>query len=149
MYNIIIYLCSLYVHTSSKDLLLQKLFRCAGSSFSATSERRDMLQVPIDMANPVHKFAILDVVQRIPSKHWDYFSSLLGLSKETVQALSKERATEEKYYNAVKEWLKIKRERATFAVLEDLLEQCSQRGAQIVMKKRLECNRDLLEAADL
>ena len=108
-----------------------------------------MLQVPIDMANTVHKFAILDVAQRISSKHWDYFSSLLGLSKETLQDLSKEKATEEKYYNAIKEWLKIKRERATFAVLEDLLEQCSQRGAQIVMKKRLEYNRDLLKGADL
>ena len=108
-----------------------------------------MLRVPIDMTNIVHKFAILDVVQRISASHWTYFPSLLGLNRETVQVLSKEKATEERYYNAIKEWLKRERERATFAVLDDLLEQCSQLGAQIVMKKRLECNSDVLEGACL
>ena len=97
----------------------------------------------------MHKFAILDVVQRISVRHWTYFLSHFELSRETVQKLSKERAIEEKYYNAIKEWLKIKREQATFAVLNDLLGQCNQRGAQMVMKQRLKCNRHLLEGASL
>lgn len=81
--------------------------------------------------------------------NWTLFTSLLGLNKKTVEVLSKERATEEKYYHAIKEWLRMKGERATFAALNDHLEQCSERGAQAIMKMRLECNRDLLEGATL
>ena len=127
----------------------------AGSSFSVSlstaSDRetlyRQSLQVPIDMRNKVHKFAILDVVQRISVNHWILFTSLLGLNKKTVEVLWKEKATEEKYYHAIKEWLRMKGERATFAALHDHLEQCSERGAQAIMKMRLESNRDLLEGA--
>ena len=93
----------------------------------------------------MHKFAILDVVQRISLRHWNTICSRLELSRETIHEIQREESTEEKYYNAIKEWLKVKREEATFAVLNDLLEQCRQHGAQIVMRKRLECNRDLLE----
>ena len=93
------------------------------------------------MANTVHKFAVLDVVQRISINNWTRFSSLLGLSKETVEVLSREKASEERYYKSINEWLKMKRERATFAVLNELLEECREHGAQIVMKRRLECNR--------
>lgn len=117
---------------------------------AASERRREMLQVPIDMENTIHKFAILDVVQRISVSHWTFFSSQLGLSKDAVQKLSEEKATEERYYKAIKEWLKVKRQaRATFADLDELLNECSQHGAQIVMKKRLEYNRDVLQGASV
>ena len=128
---------------------MQYTYTITGSSYSVplstASERaskQEILQVPIDMANVVHKFAILDVVQRISLNHWTRFSSLLGLSKETVELLSREKASEERYYKSIKEWLKVNREGATFAALSELLEQCNERRAQIVMRKRLECNRD-------
>lgn len=96
------------------------------------------------MTNIVHKFAVLDIVQRISLDHWTRFSSLLGLGEETVEILSREKAPEERYYKSIKEWLKVNRERATFAALNELLEQCSEHRAQVVMRKRLECNRDTL-----
>ena len=127
------------------------MYSTAGSSYSAplstSSERaarQEILQVPIDMANIVHKFAVLDVVQRMSLSHWDKFSSFLGLGKETVKVLSREKAAEERYYKSIKEWLKMNRERATFAALNGFLDQCSEHGAQVVMRKRLECNRDTL-----
>ena len=121
-------------------------------NLSSVSEREELfkqalLQVPIDMTNKVHKFAILDVVQRISIERWTRFTSLLGLSEETIQVLSRKRATEEKYYHAIKEWLRTKNERATFMALNDFLEQCSEHGAQVIMKMRLEYNRDVLEGA--
>ena len=128
---------------------MQYTYTIAGSSYSVlvstASERatkQEILQVPIDMSNVVHKFAVLDVVQRIPPNHWTRFSALLGLSKETVELLSREKASEERYYKSIKEWLKVNREGATFAALSELLEQCNEQRAQIVMRKRLECNRD-------
>lgn len=84
----------------------------------------------------------MDVVQRISLNHWTKFSSLLGLSKDNVELLSREKASEERYYKSIKEWLKMNREGATFAALDELLEQCSEHRAQIVMRKRLEYNRD-------
>ena len=127
------------------------IYSTAGSSYSVplstSSERaarQEILQVPIDMANIVHKFAVLDVVQRMSLSHWDKFSSFLGLGKETVEVLSREKAVEERYYKSIKEWLKTNRERATFAALNGFLDQCSEHRAQVVMRKRLECNRDTL-----
>ena len=125
--------------------------KCTGSSYSIpwssiseSASKQDILEVPINMANIVHKFAVLDVVQRISPNHWTRFSSSLGLSKETVELLSREKESEERYYKSIKEWLKVNRERATFAALNELLEHCSERRAQAVMRKRLECNRDAL-----
>lgn len=113
------------------------------STSSETAAKQEILQVQIDMSNTVHKFAVLDVVQRISLNHWTRFSSLLGLSKEIVESLSREKAPEERYYKSIKEWLKLNREGATFAALDGLLEQCNERRAQIIMRKRLECNRNV------
>jgi hypothetical protein len=37
---------------------------------------------------------------------------------------------------SIKEWLKVNRERATFAALSELLEQCSEHAAQIVIREK-------------
>ena len=105
---------------------------------------QEVQEVPIDMSNTVHKFAVLDVVQRVSIKHWDKFSFFLGLRDETIQLLSREKAQEERYYKSVKEWLKVYQHKATFAALSEILEQCSEHEAQIAMNSRLECNREYL-----
>jgi len=81
----------------------------------------EVLQNSIYMKNRMHKFAILDISQRLRANKWQTLAGKLEIPNTTIQQLIKtENCVEEQYYKLFREWLNYKREAATFAVLRDI-----------------------------
>ena len=99
----------------------------------------EVLQNSIDMKNRMHKFAILDISQRLRANKWQTLAGKLEIPNTTIQQLTKtENVVEERYYKLFREWLNCKREAATFAVLRDILETCDLKIAvDIIFRRRL------------
>lgn len=99
----------------------------------------EVLQNSIDMKNRMHKFAILDISQRLRANKWQTLAGKLEIPNTTIQQLTKtENVVEERYYKLFREWLNCKREAATFAVLQDVLETCDLKIAvDIIFRRRL------------
>jgi len=99
----------------------------------------EVLQNSIDMKNRMHKFAILDISQRLRANKWQTLAGKLEIPNTTIQQLTKtENVVEERYYILFREWLNYKREAATFAVLRDILEACDLKIAvDIIFRRRL------------
>ena len=98
----------------------------------------EILQSPIDLRNRTHKFAILDVSQRLRANKWQQLARKLEIPNETIQQLKRtESVTEECYYQVFKEWLNHTKGDATFGVLQDVLVSCNQRSAMEIIRRRL------------
>ena len=97
----------------------------------------EILQSPIDLRNRMHKFAILDISQRLRANKWQQLARKLEIPNETILQLKRtESVTEECYYQVFKEWLNKKGD-ATFGVLQDVLVSCDQRSAMEIVRRRL------------
>ena len=98
----------------------------------------EILQTSIDLRNRIHKFAILDISQRLRANKWQQLARKLEIPNETIQQLKRtEIVTEECYYQVFKEWLNCKKEDATFGLLQAVLVSCNQRGAMEIVRRRL------------
>ena len=98
----------------------------------------EILQSPIDLRNRMHKFAILDISQRLRANKWQQLARKLGIPNETIQQLKRtESVTEECYYQVFKEWLNNTKGDATFELLQDVLVSCNQRSAMEIVRRRL------------
>ena len=97
-----------------------------------------MLKTPIDLRVTTHKFAILDLAQRLSIDSWEQLAGELDMSRhrELMQKLSTEKAVEEKFYKLLKEWVQVKNEEATYAALHNAVEACDQRTALSVVRRR-------------
>ena len=90
----------------------------------------------IDFSNRVHKFAILDICQRLSSDIWEEFASALMLPSTTIDKLRVEKAVEERYYMMIKGWLGGS-SLHTFSELQELLERFNCQDAVSTMERRL------------
>ena len=80
----------------------------------------------IDFDNRTHKFAVLDICQRISTDHFQQFCIRLGLQQHIINSIvSKESLHEEQYYHAMKTWIK-SNENVTFNNLKLALLSCGQ-----------------------
>lgn len=94
----------------------------------------------ISMTDPSHKYAILDICQRLGPEYrtWKAFASELGLSKQQIQKIKREeQLPEERYYLALKQWTVDKKTLATFASLGTILEKCNQSDLIKIILERL------------
>lgn len=114
------------------------------SSSSLLTETNNLcLQTPINLLDKTHKYALLDVCQRLPLERWYQIADLLKLSNDTVERLGKEESAEERFYKTLKEWVRGEDE-ACFEELEMVLMRCGGEGAIVAMKMRLEPSRQIL-----
>ena len=98
----------------------------------------EILQTSIDLRNRIHKFAILDISQRLRANKWQQLARKLEIPNQTIQQLkSTENVTEECYYQVFKEWLNYKKGDATFGLLQAVLVSCNQRSAMEIVRRRL------------
>lgn len=119
------------VHTST-------LFLPTGTDNDSAIPFEEILQSPIDLRNQMHKFAILDISQRLRANKWQQLARKLEIPNETIQQLKRtESVTEECYYQVFKEWLNNTKEDATFELLQDVLVSCNQRSAMEIVRRRL------------
>ena len=73
-----------------------------------------------------HKFAILDISQRLESSKFKDFCTCLGLHVDSINSIEKEHTlSEEQYYHALKMWTANKK-KATFRELSDYLISCGE-----------------------
>ena len=73
-----------------------------------------------------HKFAILDISQRLESSKFKDFCSRLGLHVDSINNIEEEHTlSEEQYYHALKTWIANKK-KATFRELSDYLISCGE-----------------------
>ncbi len=96
-----------------------------------------LLRCPIDLTQRRHKFALLDLAQRLAPDKWHGIATRLELPDPVLQNIKIERQPEEKYYKTLKQWVSTKKMEATFATLRDVLESYEQFAAVDVMVRRL------------
>ena len=104
---------------------------------TAPSESPVDLSSPINLKDTKHKFALLDLCQRLRADKWNVFAMSLQLPHDLILQFEKEQQIEERYYKTLKCWVKRKQEGATFDALCNTLKSCSQENAIIVVKRRL------------
>ena len=86
----------------------------------------------------MHKFAILDISQRLRANKWQQLARKLEIPNETIQQLRRtENIAEECYYKVFKEWLNCKKGDATFGLLQAVLVSCNQRSVMEIVRRRL------------
>ena len=93
----------------------------------------------IDLSNRVHKYAILDICQRMSSDVWEQFANALLLPSTVIDKLRAEAAVEERYYLMLKGWLSGTRSH-TFNELQELLVRFNFVDAVSEIKRRLSAN---------
>lgn len=92
--------------------------------------------VSIRMGIRRHKFAILDVSQRLREPKWRDIGVRLDLDEVFLSKLTKE-CIEERYYLMLKEWVELSRGGATFSRLREVLVDLEEDIALLVLEARL------------
>ena len=83
-------------------------------------------RTPIQLEDTRHKFAILDISQRLNSTKFVSFSKSLGLSDGIIDEIKKrEEVQEEQFYLVIKHWV-LGKEKATFNKLINCLQTCGE-----------------------
>ena len=84
----------------------------------------------------MHKFAILDISQRLKANKWQMLAKNLEVPNTKIQHLERtEAVAEERYYKLFREWLSDKQEAATFAILRNACDQKS--AVDMIIRKRV------------
>ena len=116
------------------------------ASSTAGSQDTPAYDVSIRMNIRRHKFAILDVSQRLPELKWQDIGVKLALDEVFLTNLTKE-CTEEKYYLMLKKWVELSGGGATFTQLRKMLRDLEEDTALLVLEARLNSRgRILVEA---
>ena len=98
-----------------------------------------LLHCAVDLRNSTHRFAILDISQRLGADRWSAIARKLCLQEDDIQRIQKaESCVEERYYKMLKQWVKLRQDGATFAALQDALTSCNQTAAVSVVVRRLQ-----------
>ena len=104
-----------------------------------TESLSGLLHCAVNLRNSTHKFAILDISQRLGADRWSAIARKLCLQEEDIQEIqTTESCVEERYYKMLKQWVKSRQDEATFAALRDTLTSCNQTAAVGVVLRRLE-----------
>ncbi|XP_003391780.1 PREDICTED: uncharacterized protein LOC100638322 [Amphimedon queenslandica] len=98
---------------------------------------------PIDTRNRGHKFAVLDICQRMTKNHFKQFVSYLGLDSTRIEAIIREEPLlEEQYYTALKEIIESKGAAVTLNDLKEGLRLCLRHDLVALVMRRIEATRD-------
>lgn len=108
----------------------------SGSSIAGSQESEDVYEKSIIMNNRRHKYAILDVSQRLPELKWRDIGGRLKLGEAFLSKLTKE-GIEERYYLMLKKWVDSSGGGATFSKLQRLLLELEEGSALVVLEARL------------
>lgn len=109
----------------------------SGSASSiAGPQETAVYDIAIKMSVRKHKFAILDVSQRLPETKWQDIGVKLDLGEVFMTKLAKE-CTEERYYLMLKKWVESSEGTATFSHLRDILVDLEEDTALLVLEARL------------
>ena len=93
--------------------------------------------------NRFHRYALLDVSQRLSPQTWRQFGSYLGLDETFLRELEEEEdEIEERYYSILMEW--IGRGHATFQHLCEALSHFNENVALTILKDRLDSETDIV-----
>ena len=102
-----------------------------------------VLSSAINMELKEHKEAILDISLRLNPDHysWRKFAKELGLSTVDIERMYTQgpKESEELYYCALLEWIKLKKDEATFHFLLMVLTHCDSGHLVWYIRKRLGC----------
>lgn len=87
-----------------------------------------------------HKFALLDVCQRMEADHFKQFCIEMGLDRESAERIIRqEPLPEEQYYNALKELVQGSSNPLTFNDVKDGLLSCSRMDLVTLVINRIKC----------
>ncbi len=95
------------------------------------------MRTVIQLENTIHKFAILDISQRLDYDKFVVFSRMLELSDDLIEAIrGTDDLHEEQFYSVLKRWIQNTRS-ATFNQLIKCLRACNEAHLIPFLKKRL------------
>ncbi len=100
------------------------------------SAMQSIYSVPINVTIKKHKFAILDICQRLPFAKWEEIGIKLGMESAFIDDLSKEEEIEERFYAMIMKRIEIGDGRMTFLDLRDIIKD--EETALLVLEERLE-----------
>jgi hypothetical protein len=93
----------------------------------------------VDISVTKHKYAILDICQRLPASILSHFAQRLNVPLDKVREISANFSMkEERYYQVLKYWLSASKSGGTFEDLQGALESCQQQPVCDVIDRRLQ-----------
>lgn len=95
-----------------------------------------------------HKYALLDISQRMLRSNWKIFGHGLKLQDDLLDELEQtEKNIHERYYKLLVQFVVLFREKATFRVLRDVLRECGENLAAEILEERLRTRTELVISA--
>ena len=95
-----------------------------------------------------HKYALLDISQRMLHSNWKKIGHELKLSHGLITHLEEcEKNIQERYYKLLVEFVTEFKEKATFRILREVLRECDENLAADILEERLQTRTELVISA--